>query len=48
MDRTKFFGSKEASTILGIHSNVGKKKGIIETISSPNGKIFERSMINLQ
>lgn len=34
MDRTKFFGSKEASTILGIHSRTlymwGRKKVLLK------------------
>jgi len=44
IDKTKFFGSKEASEILGIHPRtlyLWEKKGIIETIrSTPNGKRF--------
>jgi len=44
MDKTKFFGSKEASAILGIHPRtlyIWEKKGIIETIrSTPTSKRY--------
>lgn len=44
MDRTKFYGSKEASKILGIHPRtlyLWEEKGVIETIrSSPTSKRF--------
>jgi DNA-binding transcriptional MerR regulator len=37
MDKTKFFGSKETSEILGVHPRtlyIWEKKGVIETIRS--------------
>ena len=44
IDKTKFFGGKEASEILGVHPRTlyqWEEKGIIETIrSTPNGKRF--------
>jgi predicted site-specific integrase-resolvase len=44
LDRTKFFGGKEASKILGIHQRtlyLWEEKGIIETIrSSPTSKRY--------
>lgn len=44
MDKSKFFGSKEACKILGIHPRtlyLWEKKGTLETIrSSPKGKRF--------
>ena len=44
MDNAKFFGSKEASTILGVHPRtlyIWEKRGVIETIrNSPTSKRF--------
>jgi len=43
MDKTQFFGGKEASSILGVHQRtlyLWEKKGTIETIRNKNGKRF--------
>jgi len=44
IDKTKFFGSKEASKILGVHPRtlyLWEEKGIIETIrSTPTSKRY--------
>lgn len=43
MDKTQFFGGKEASNILGVHQRtlyLWEKKGTIETIRNKNGKRF--------